>query len=225
MANGDFIAYYRVSTKRQGASGLGLEAQRDSVRTYLNGGNWRLLAEFTEVESGKKDNRPKLEEALRMARLTNATIVIAKWDRLSRNAGFLMALRDSKVKFLAADMPEASELTVGIMAVMAQHERQAISKRVTEALAVAKSKGRKLGNPRLSECRNTDMTAARIAKRANYEAFTADILPVINDIREGGVTSKLGIANELNRRGFVTRTGKQWTAAQISLYTKTEAPA
>lgn len=220
MANGDFIAYYRVSTKRQGASGLGLEAQREAVLRYLNGGNWNLLAEFTEVESGKKDDRPKLEEALRMARLTNSTIIIAKWDRLSRNAGFLMALRDSKVKFIAADMPEANELTIGIMAVMAQHERQVISKRVKEALAVAKSRGTKLGNPRLSEAGGGDLTAARTKLSEEYAAFIADIRPIIADIRAGGITSKNGIAGELNRRGFLTRRGKQWTAQQVGMYSQ-----
>lgn len=220
MATGDFIAYYRVSTKRQGASGLGLEAQRESVRNYLNGGNWRLLEEFTEVESGKRDDRPMLEEALRIARLTNATIVIAKWDRLSRNAAFLLTLRDSKVKFVAADMPDANELTVGIMAVIAQHERQAISKRVKEALAIAKERGTVLGNPRLSETRPTDLTEANRQRQENYSAYLKDIRPVIDDIRKAGITTLLGIANELNRRGFQTRRGKKWTAQQVKNYTE-----
>jgi DNA invertase Pin-like site-specific DNA recombinase len=220
MATGDFIAYYRVSTKRQGASGLGLEAQRESVRNYLNGGNWRLLEEFTEIESGKKDDRPMLEEALKMCRLTNAKLIVAKLDRLSRNLEFLARLQSSKTKFVCADMPEANELTIHIMAAMAQHERQVISKRVKEALAIAKERGTVLGNPRLSETRPTDLTEANKQRQENYSAYLKDIRPVIEDIRKGGITSLLGIANELNRRGFQTRRGKKWTAQQVKNYTE-----
>ena len=134
-----FVAYYRVSTARQGRSGRGLEAQRSAVLGYLKGISGRLLAEFTEVESGKVNDRPELQAALTKAKLTGARLIIAKMDRLSRNAAFLLTLRDSGVRFVAADNPEANEMVVGIMAVIAQNEREMIAKRTREALAVARS--------------------------------------------------------------------------------------
>ncbi len=138
MAEGKFVSYLRVSTAKQGTSGLGLEAQRAAVDSYLNGGRWSVIRELVEVESGKRADRPKLAEALALCRLHGAVLLVAKLDRLSRNAAFLFNLRDAGVKFIAADMPEANELTVGIMAVVAEGERKAISKRTTEALAAAK---------------------------------------------------------------------------------------
>ena len=141
------MAYERVSTARQGASGLGLEAQRKTIEVFAVSRGAEVLARFTEVESGKRADRPELAKALHLAKVTGATLVIAKLDRLSRNAAFLLALRDSGVKFIAVDMPEANDLTVGIMALVAQAERAAISRRTKEALAVAKPGGVKLGNP------------------------------------------------------------------------------
>ena len=141
MAEGRFVAYYRVSTDRQGRSGLGLDAQRAAVAEYLNGGSWTLAAEFTEVESGKRNDRPELEKALAMCRRTGATLVIAKLDRLSRNASFLLSLRDAGVEFVACDMPEANRLTVGIMALMAEHEAEMASKRTKDALTAATARG------------------------------------------------------------------------------------
>ena len=141
------VAYERVSTARQGASGLGLEAQRKTIEVFAVSRGAEVLARFTEVESGKRADRPELAKALHLAKVTGATLVIAKLDRLSRNAAFLLALRDSGVKFIAVDMPEANDLTVGIMALVAQAERAAISRRTKEALAVAKPGGVKLGNP------------------------------------------------------------------------------
>ena len=132
---GKFISYLRVSTTKQEASGLGLEAQRKAVLDYLNGGSWELLAEYMETESGKKNDRPKLSKALDHCKITGATLVIAKLDRLSRNAHFLLGLQDAGVKFIAVDMPTANELTVGIMALVAQEERKAISARTKAALA------------------------------------------------------------------------------------------
>ena len=143
--DGNFVSYHRVSTARQGRSGLGLDAQRQAVANYLNGGTRSLLREFVEVESGKLNTRPELEQALHLCKVTGATLVIAKLDRLSRNAAFLLTLRDSGVQFVAADMPDANALTVGILALIAQHEREAISRRTREALAAAKRRGIKLG--------------------------------------------------------------------------------
>ena len=148
MTIGKFIAYYRVSTARQGQSGLGLEAQRKAVDDYLNGGDWKLVEEFTEVESGKRNDRPKLDAALAACRKHRATLVVAKLDRLSRNAAFLLLLRDSKVDFKCADMPEADRFTVGILALVAEREAEMTSKRTRDALAAAKARGVKLGNPR-----------------------------------------------------------------------------
>ena len=148
MAQGHFIAYYRVSTARQGRSGLGLDAQRKAVADFLDGGSWQLLAEFVEVESGKSDIRPELEQALAMCDLSGATLVVAKLDRLSRNLAFLARLQESGARFVAADMPEANELTIHIMAAVAQAERKAISARTREALAAAKARGVRLGGNR-----------------------------------------------------------------------------
>src|SRR5258706_10612390 len=148
MSEGKFIAYYRVSTARQGRSGLGLEAQRNAVMDHLNGGKWRLVAEHTEVESGKRTDRPELARAIGACRRHRATLIIAKLDRLSRDAHFLLGLQKAGVEFIAADMPTANRLTVGIMALVAEEERRLISKRTKEALAAAKRRGVKLGCPR-----------------------------------------------------------------------------
>ena len=142
-----FIAYYRVSTQKQGASGLGLEAQKAAVTSFVRE-QMHILGEFVEVESGKKNHRPQLHAAIAAAQSQNATLLIAKLDRLSRNAGFIFALRDAGVSFVCCDMPDANSLTVGLFAVIAQHEREAISKRTKDALAAKKARGAILGSPR-----------------------------------------------------------------------------
>ena len=141
MSTGRFIAYYRVSTATQGRSGLGVEAQPAAVRAFLNGGDWKLLGEFTEVESGANNARPELGKALNTCRLKGATLVIAKLDRLSRDAHFLLGLDKAGVDFVAADMPSANRMTVGIMAVVAEEERRMIAARTKAALAAAKARG------------------------------------------------------------------------------------
>src|SRR5215210_6955363 len=135
MAEGKFVAYYRVSTEKQGRSGLGLEAQRKAVEDYLNGGNWRIAAEVVEIESGKRNDRPKLAEALRLCRLHGAILIIAKLDRLARNVAFISNLMESEVEFTAVDFPTANRLTVHILAAVAEHEREMISLRTKDALA------------------------------------------------------------------------------------------
>ena len=135
--SGKFVAYYRVSTQKQGRSGLGLEAQRHAVAEFLNGGDWKIVGEFTEVETGKRSDRPELARALAMCRLHGAKLVIAKLDRLSRNAHFLLGLKESGADFVAADMPNANQLTVGIMAVVAEDEAKRISERTKVALQAA----------------------------------------------------------------------------------------
>jgi DNA invertase Pin-like site-specific DNA recombinase len=209
MATGKFVAYYRVSTARQGRSGLGLEAQRTAVRQFLDGGRWRLVGEFTEVETGKKDDRPQLVKALHLAKVTGARLVIAKMDRLSRNAAFLLKLQESGAGFVAADFPEANETVVGIMAVLAQDERRRISERTKAALAEARKRlareGRRLGNPQggrplLAALRKHGNAPAvrRVQEKAHQ--FAQDVQPVIEDIEASGTTSNRGIALELNRR-------------------------
>jgi DNA invertase Pin-like site-specific DNA recombinase len=148
MAEGRFIAYYRVSTDKQGKSGLGLVAQRSAVLDYLDGGNWSVIAEHTEIESGKRSDRPVLAKALKDCKLRGATLVIAKLDRLSRDAHFLLGLEKAGVDFVAVDMPNANRLTVRLMAVIAQEEREMISARTKAALAAAKARGVKLGGVR-----------------------------------------------------------------------------
>lgn len=219
MAAGQrLVAYERVSTARQGASGLGLEAQRKVIDDFAASRGAEVLARFTEVESGRKADRPELAKALHLAKVTGATLVIAKLDRLSRNAAFLLALRDSGVRFVAVDMPEANDLTVGIMALVAQAEREAISRRTKEALAVAKARGVKLGNPNGAESLRRAAkggAALRNAVSANAEAFAADLAPVLQDIRTAGHTSLRAIAAELTARGIRTRRGGRWGVGNV----------
>src|SRR6516225_5825746 len=168
MAEGKFVSYIRVSTKRQGKSGLGLEAQRKAVDDFLNGGNWSVISEHVEVESGKKSDRhrPELAKALQACRLYGAKLVIAKLDRLSRNAHFLLGLKEAGVDFVAADMPNANRLTVGIMAMVAEEEGKAISARTKAALAAAKKRGKKLGGYRGGKITTSIRKAGRAAVQA-----------------------------------------------------------
>jgi DNA invertase Pin-like site-specific DNA recombinase len=208
-----FVAYERVSTARQGASGLGLDAQRQTIETFAASRNATLIARFTEVESGRKAERPELTKALALARLTGATLLIAKLDRLSRNAAFLLTLRDSGVHFLACDMPEANDLTVGIMALVAQAEREAISRRTKEALAVAKARGVKLGNPNgAASLRRAGKggAALRATVAANADAHARTLAPVIAELQAQGTTSLRALAAALNQRNILTRRGGQW---------------
>src|ERR1700720_170588 len=147
---GRFVAYYRVSTDRQGRSGLGLEAQRKAVMDYLNGGAWELAGEYTEIESGRHSDRPELVKAIATCRKQRGRLVIAKLDRLSRNLAFIATLMESGVEFVAVDNPTANKLTVHILAAVAQHEREMISERTNAALAAAKRRGKRLGNPNLT---------------------------------------------------------------------------
>jgi DNA invertase Pin-like site-specific DNA recombinase len=220
MTTGKFVSYLRVSTDRQGKSGLGLEAQRKAVEDYLNGGNWELIAEFVEVETGKRDDRPKLQEALHRAKVTGAALVIAKLDRLSRNLAFIATLQDSGARFVAADMPEANETMIQFMAVIAQHERKMISTRTKAALAAAKARGTKLGNPNLAALQSVGAgqpgwTAGADSNRDAADKFAHDVLPVIEAIRGGGITSLKGIAAALNDRGILTARGGQWYATTV----------
>ena len=212
------VAYYRVSTDAQGRSGLGLEAQRQAVLALCQGRGWEIISEHTEVESGKVAKRPELTAALHRAKVTGAVLIVAKLDRLSRSVAFLSALQDSGAKFIAADMPEANELTVHIMAAVAQAERQAISKRTAEALRAAKAAGRRLGNPNGAEAlrRAGKGNSAAIARvKAGADEHAQDLAPIIADIQAAGATSLAAIAAELNARHIQTRRGGQWHPSSV----------
>jgi DNA invertase Pin-like site-specific DNA recombinase len=218
------VAYYRVSTAKQGRSGLGLEAQRQAVQAYIEGSGLRLLGEFVEIESGKIDRRPQLEAALAQCELTGATLIVAKLDRLSRNVAFLATLQDAGARFLAVDMPEANELTIHIMAAVAQAERKAISKRTKEALAAAKARGVKLGGARgnqadlrLGPAASSRIRTARSRERAHK------VRSQIKCIQKDGATSLREIATALNDRGIFAPRGGQWSAAQVRTVLKTAA--
>lgn len=217
MANGKFIAYYRVSTERQGRSGLGLDAQKEAVTRYLNGGAWELVAEVVEVESGKKNDRPKLAEALALCRIHGATLIIAKLDRLARNVHFVSGLMEAGVDFVACDFPQANRLTVHILAAVAEHEAQMISARTKAALAAAKARGKKLGGDRGNiQHHATDGAKASVAVRtANAAKRASDLLPLIQSIEAAGATSLRAIAAELNARGIPTPRGGEWSAVQV----------
>lgn len=214
------VAYLRVSTTGQGRSGLGLEAQRAAVERHAANRNGEVVEWFTEIESGKVNTREKLAEALDLSRLTGATLVIAKLDRLSRNAAFLLALRESGVRFVAADMPDANELTVGIMALVAQQEREAISSRTKEALAAAKRRGVKLGNPNGSACLAPHQEKRIETRRqAGVEAANTrarDLAKTLDALARAGVTTYSGIAAALNARGVLTPRRKTWHPTSVS---------
>ena len=216
MARGKFIGYLRVSTEKQGQSGLGIEAQRKAIEDYLNGGRWELLAEYVEIESGKRSDRPELSKALAQSKARGATLVIAKLDRLSRNVAFISNLMESGVEFVAADMPMANRLTVHVLAAVAEHEREMISQRTTAALAAAKVRGVKLGNPNGARAlRGLGNAHAIVGAKAKADAHMARVVPVIETIRGDGATSLRGIAEELNRQGILTARGGRWYATTV----------
>jgi DNA invertase Pin-like site-specific DNA recombinase len=209
MASGKWVAYYRVSTAKQGASGLGLEAQREAVAGYLNGGNWQLAAEFVEVESGNKNDRPELAKALVRCRRIGATLIIAKLDRLARSVAFVSNLMESGVEFTAVDFPTANRLTIHILAAVAEHEREMISARTKAALAAAKARGVKLGGPAhlTDEQRAAGREVATVVRTKKAGVRATDLLPVIDEIKAGGITSATGIARVLNERGVPPPSG------------------
>ncbi len=216
-----FVSYLRVSTAKQGQSGLGLEAQREAVAIYLQSCGGEHVAELVEVESGKRSDRPKLAEAMRLCRVRRATLLIAKLDRLARNVAFIANLMEADADFVAVDMPQANRFTVHIMAAVAEQEADAISKRTKAALAAAKARGVQLGRKAchaelvsMSAKGKAAATAARV-KAANKTA--ADVLPTVADIRAtaGQELSLRQLAAELNARGERTPRGGQWSAVQV----------
>lgn len=225
--DGKFVAYYRVSTAKQGASGLGLAAQKAAVRDYLNGGAWELVGEFEEVESGKTADRPALARAMELCDLTGARLLIAKLDRLSRNVHFLSGLMERGVDFVALDMPDANKLTIHIMAAVAQQEREAISARTKVALGaikarledgsghISKRSGaaiQRLGNPQGLKVSRPDLGTAAIKARA--DAFAVKVRPMIVELRQEGL-SFAAVADQLNARKVRTARGSTWTGMAV----------
>lgn len=216
---GKAVAYYRVSTRRQGESGLGMEAQQAAVEAFCQARGLDLIAPpFQEIESGKRNDRPELMKAILRCRQTGATLVIAKLDRLSRNAAFLLTLRDSGVKFIAADMPDANELTVGIMALVAQQEREAISQRTKDALAAAKARGQRLGNPNGAAALRRAGDSSALGVRALQEkanAHAEQLRPMVEQLQREGHSSLHSLASALNEQGALTPRGAKWHASSV----------
>jgi DNA invertase Pin-like site-specific DNA recombinase len=206
------------NTQKQGKSGLGLDAQRAAVMDHLNGGQWHLVAEITEIETGKRADRPKLAEALKLCRIHGATLIIAKLDRLARNVAFISTLMESGVDFEAVDFPQANRLTIHIMAAVAEHEAKMISERTKAALAAAKARGTKLGGVHKNHKPFTPETGALGPKAmaARGKARAADLAPIIADLQAAGKTTLRMIAAGLNERGIPTATGQgEWSAVQV----------
>jgi DNA invertase Pin-like site-specific DNA recombinase len=220
--SGGFISYLRVSTLEQGASGLGLEAQREAVRVYLNGGDWHIIAEFAEVESGRNSDRPVLAQALAAARLHRVPLIVAKVDRLTRSLAFLTRLIEAGVDVRFCDLPKiegpAGRFMLQQMAAVAELEAGMISKRTKDALAAAKARGQKLGGHRPGQGITDDARAAGRAATANQaKARAKDLEPIIAELRQAGVTSLGRIAKELTARNIPTAWGGTvWAAVQVS---------
>lgn len=208
------IAYYRVSTDRQGESGLGLEAQKEAVRQFVKFKNIKLVKEVTEIESGKKNKRPVLKEALQYCAKNKAILLIAKLDRLGRNVAFISTLMESHVKFIAVDNPEATHLVLHIMAAFAQHERELISSRTKDALQAAKKRGVRLGaNGKVIGERNRRLS----------EELAGSYVPLITDLKRKGFKTIQALTDELNRRGTPTfRAGSRWHKSTVHTLLKTQ---
>ena len=210
-----YVTYLRVSTDRQGRSGLGLDAQRKAVADHV-AGKGEITAEYVEIESGKKNDRPQLARALAEAKRIGAVLLIAKLDRLARNVAFIANLLEAGVEIAAADMPEANRFLLHVMAAVAEHEAQAISDRTRAALAAAKARGVALGwsiPGRAEEQRQAARKGAeRNARKADQHA--ANVLPIIRQIAAPGASLRQ-IADELNTRGIKTARGGLWYAATV----------
>jgi DNA invertase Pin-like site-specific DNA recombinase len=221
----EIIGYLRVSTKKQGESGLGLEGQKTAVEGYARQTGARVGAWYTEVETGKRADRPELSRALSHAKRSKAVLCVAKLDRLARNVAFTSALMDSGVNFVACDNPTANRLTIHILAAMAEHEAEQISKRTKDALAAAKARGTLLGSARpdhwkgheearLAGARKAALVSAKIRSRDASEAYS-DLLPDVAKLNAQGMSLR-AIAEKLNTEGHTTRRGKPWNPVQVA---------
>lgn len=213
------VTYTRVSTGKQGRSGLGLEGQEAAIAAFAAANAAHIVGAFTEVESGRNNARPQLQAALKLARVTGAKLVIAKLDRLSRNAAFLLNLQESGVDFVACDNPTATPLTIGILALVAQDEARAISERTKAALKAAKARGQALGNPNGAEAlrrAGKGNGASCEAQRTAALTRAHDLADTIADVEAQGHTTLAAIAAELNRRGIKTARGGMWHASSVA---------
>lgn len=209
-----YVAYYRVSTQRQGKSGLGLDAQRKAVKDRLCG-RGELISEYTEIESGRRTDRPRLADALAACRLHRATLIIAKLDRLARNVAFVSNLMEAGIEFEAVDFPQANRLTIHILSAVAEHEARMISDRTCAALAAAKSRGIRLGGFRGRAGTCNDLIKARAARTAKAARRASDLAATIQTVRIEGATSLGDFAAALNERGITAPRGGAWSAAQV----------
>lgn len=210
-----YIAYYRVSTQKQGNSGLGLEAQRSDVYRFVQRGG-SLTAEYQDIESGKNNDRPNLIKAIEKCKKEGATLLIAKLDRLSRNASFILMLRDSKVDFVCCDMPDANSITIGIMAILAQDERERTSQRTKAALAELKRKGVKLGTPEnLTE--QARINSLKVRQENAYKDENNRKAGALIVSMRGQGKSFYQITKDLNKLGFKTRKGKMFQQNQVQI--------
>lgn len=211
-----FVGYFRVSTDKQGRSGLGLEAQQEAVSHFVHVRSSTLISEIVEVESGTRADRPMLAEALRLCRVHRATLLIAKLDRLARNVAFISNLMESGVDFEAVDFPSANRLTIHILSAVAEHEAGMIRERTRNALAAAKRRGVKLGGDRgnlpsvalKGSLKSAELRKARTLSRAN------DLGPLVLDLRDRGLSYR-HIADELNARSIATARGGDWGPSQV----------
>lgn len=219
---GRFVAYYRVSTTKQGISGLGLDAQKQTVAEFLNGGSWDLIAEFMEIESGRRADRPELEKAIAHCRLMGATLIVANVSRLTRSPDFMARMVEAGVEVRFCDLPQiegpAGRFMLRQMLAVAELEAGMISERTRKALAAAKARGVKLGGDRgnIADIAEQGAEASRAVRAAKANQRAADIAPVIAEIRDSGSTSLRAIAAELNARGIRTARGKPWSATQVA---------
>ena len=218
MTTGKQVLYFRTSTRKQD---LGLDAQREAVINFLNGGDFEVIAEFQEQESGRKSDkeRPELAKALRLCRIMNARLVVAKIDRLSRSLSFISALMDSSINFCAVDVPEMNPLTVGILAVVAQQEQKLISERTKAGLRQARLRGAKLGSPTNNLTSEDILKGQKLGRkvcRNNAKSKAQDLLEIVEDIKKSGITTFKGIAEELTNRAIPTPRNKtQWQGVQV----------
>lgn len=219
-----YISYYRVSTQKQGKSKLGLEAQKTSVKAFLNNQDV-LIAEYEEVESGKKNNRLELLKAIEHCKTTNSTLLIAKLDRLSRNVQFIYTLRDSNVNFICCDVPDANSVTIGILAVLAQEERERTSQRTKKALEELRKKGVKLGTPENLTPEARKKGTLKVIQNAKENPNNKKATAMIVLLRKEKLSYRK-IATKLNAEGFKTRRNKEFSASQVLIlydrYTKSQ---
>jgi DNA invertase Pin-like site-specific DNA recombinase len=223
------IGYVRVSTSKQGESGLGLESQQAAVESYARTNGLRLVTTYTEIETGKDNERPQLKAALVHAKRSNAKLVVSKLDRLSRNAAFLLTLLEAKAPVVCCDNPHANELTIGLLSVIAQHEAKMISDRTKAALQAAKARGTKLGSAREGHWQGKEQVRLAGAKKARQRSASVraelarkaheELAPIVLGLKAGGLSLSM-IAETLNKDGWKTRRGKDWTPVYVCRFLK-----